>query len=138
MFVSYCRTQMELGELIKEIRIPVTGAGTATAYAKLAKRKSQDIAQVAIGVSPTVEAGVCKDIVIAMGAVGPVAMRATSMEQAFIGKNIEDGLLAIKNTVPQEARLRSPRNKDYKEAVISILVERVVKMAHASLSGGEK
>jgi len=138
MFVSYCRTQLEPGELIKEIRIPVMGAGTASSFAKLAKRKSQDIAQVAVGIRLTVEAGICTDIVIALGAVGPTARRSFSMEKAMIGKKIEEGLSAIKNVVPIEASLRSPRNKMYKEAVICVLVARAVKMAHAKIAGGTK
>ena len=138
MFVSYCRTQLEPGELIKEIRIPVMDAKTASAFNKLTKRKSQDIAQVAVAVRLTVEAEVCTDVVIAMGAVGPTAMRSFSMEKALIGQKIENGLSAIKNVVPIEASLRNPRNKAYKESVICVLVERAVKMAHAKIAGGTK
>ena len=138
MFVSYCRTRLEPGELITEIRIPVMRAGTASSFAKLAKRKSQDIAQVAVAIRLTVDADVCTDIVIAMGAVGPTAMRSFSMEKTMIGKKIEAGLSEIKNVVPIEASLRNPRNKGYKEAVISVLVERAIRMAYSKIAGGAK
>lgn len=138
MFVSYCRTQLEPGELIKEIRIPVMDACTASSFAKLAKRKSQDIAQVAVGIRLTVKDNVCTDIVVAMGAVGPTARRSFSIEKAMIGKTVDAGLSAIKNVVPIEASLRNPRNKAYKEAVISVLVARAIKMAYSKIAGGTK
>lgn len=138
MFVAYCKTQLEPGELIKEIRIPITDAGTASAFAKLAKRKAQDIAQVSASVRLTAEGGVCKDIAIALGAVGPTAVRVPSLEKALVGKSIDACLAEVKKAVPPELRLRNPRNKQYKEAVVGVLIGRVLKAAYEELAGGGK
>jgi CO/xanthine dehydrogenase FAD-binding subunit len=138
MFVGYCRTQLQPNELIKEIRLPVLPSDTASAFAKLAKRKAQDIAQVSAGVCLSVEGEICKEIVVALGAVNTTTIRAYSLEKILVGKKVEVGAAAVKSLVPVEVALRSPRNKPYKEAVIGVVVERAILKAYAELSGGRK
>lgn len=136
MFVSYCRTALRENELIKEIRIPKMPSGSASAFLKLAKRKAQDIAQVAAGVRLTMDGDVCREIIIALGAVSSKTIRAYSLEQLVVGKQVAAAVAAVKDVVPTEVALRSPRNKAYKEAVIGILVGRAIMQAYTEVSGG--
>ena len=77
LVVGYRKTTLAANELIKEIRIPVVaGVNTASAFVKLAKRKAQDIAKVSAAVRLTVEGDVCRNIVVAMGAVNKITVRA--------------------------------------------------------------
>jgi CO/xanthine dehydrogenase FAD-binding subunit len=151
LVVGYRKTALAANELIKEIRIPVVaGVNTASAFVKLSKRKAQDIAQVSAGVRLTVEGDVCRDIVVAMGAVNKVTVRAYSLEKLIAGKKVVDGAAAIKDMVPAEVALRSPGNelfaarpgakaeRQYKEAVIGVVVERAIKKAYAEVLGGRK
>jgi carbon-monoxide dehydrogenase medium subunit len=127
------KTGMRPDELIREIRIPVTGRGSS--FIKLAKRKAQDIAQVSACVSLQAENGVCKAVTVALGAVSRKVVRAFSMEARIVGKKVDDAVAALKNVVPAEASLRSPRNRPYKEAVIGVIVGRALKNAYAEIAG---
>ncbi len=135
MFTGYCKTQLASDELIKEIRIPKLGAGTGTAFARLSKRKGQDISQVAAAVNLTLDGEICRAVSIGMGAISATTIRAYSLEKMLLGKKIEAGLADIKGVVPSEAMLRSPRNKAYKEEVISVVVGRAVRMASEDAAG---
>lgn len=78
----------------------------------------------AVCVCLTIESEVCRDISIALGAISSTTVKAYSLEKIMLGKKVEQGIAEMKGVVPSEANLRSPLNKPYKEAVISILVER--------------
>ncbi len=119
-------------ELIREIRVPHGAAGSA--FVKLAKRKAQDISQVCTCVAVEVRNGICESATVALGAVASRAVRAKSMEALIAGKSLDAALAALKGVIPAEASLRSPRNKPYKEAVISVIVARALKKAHAETS----
>jgi CO/xanthine dehydrogenase FAD-binding subunit len=134
MFSSPSKSALRRDELIREIRIPVNKAA-ASAFNKLAKRKAQDIAQVSACVCLEAEGGICKKATVALGAVASRTVRAKSMEELIVNKNIDAAVSSLKGFVPSEASLRSPRNKFYKERVIGILVGRALKMAHAEIAG---
>jgi CO/xanthine dehydrogenase FAD-binding subunit len=146
--VDYRKTVLAANELIKEIRIPVVpGINTASAFVKLAKRKAQDIAEVSAAVRLTVEGDVCRDIVLAMGSVSKVTVRAYSLEKIVTGKRVAEATAAVKKMVPVEVALSSAGNalfaarptakaeREYKEAVIGVVVERAIKKAYAEVLG---
>jgi CO/xanthine dehydrogenase FAD-binding subunit len=148
LVVDYRKTALAANELIKEIRIPVVpGVNTASAFVKLANRKAQDIAQASAAVRLTVDGDVCRDIVVAMGSVNKVTVRAYSLEKVITGKKVADGAAAIKGIVPAEVALGGPGNelfaarptakaeRQYKEAVIGVVVERAIKKAYAEVLG---
>ena len=137
MFSGYCQTQLKPDELISQIRLPDLQPNTGSAFIKMARRKAQDIAQVSVGVLLTVTGDKCKDITIALGAVGPTAVRAYSLENLIRGQKVEFGAQLIKETFPVEAALRSPRNKPYKETVIGVLTERAILQAYRQVTGGK-
>ena len=122
-------------ELIKEIRLPLPAANSASAFMKLTRRKAQDIAQVSVGVMLAVEGEVCRAINIALGAVNATPVRAASLEKLIVGKKVVEGAQLIKGAFPSEAALRSPRNRAYKSAVIGVLTERAIMQAYAVLGG---
>ena len=134
MFTGYCKTQMKANEIIKEIKIPLLPPDTATAFVKLAKRKAQDISQVAAAARITVKDGICAEISIGLGAVSFTTVKAYSYEKLMLGKPVADGIAAVKSTVPDEAVFRSPRNKAYKEAVTGVLAARAIQKAYAELA----
>lgn len=127
VFLGPGRTCLEAHELIRGIAIPTTPQPSA--FVKLARRKSQDIAQVSTAVRLDMDGDICRDAVIGMGAVAATVIRARSLESLLRGRPIGEGLEAIRRTVPSEVSLRSPRNKAYKEAVMGVIVERAVRKA---------
>lgn len=137
MFVGYGKTQLKPDELIREIRLPLPAANSASAFMKLTRRKAQDIAQVSVGVQLTVDGEVCRAINIALGAVNATVIRAYSFEELILGKKVGEGAQLIKGSFPSEAALRSPRNRAYKSAVIGVLTERAIMQAYAAVLGGK-
>jgi len=131
IFTGPWRTLLQPNELIKEIRISVLKSGAGSGFLKLAKRKAQDIAQVSVAVRLSVEGEIISDISIALGAVAPTAVKSLSFEAMAKGKTLKDAVAAIKGSVPDEASLRSPRNKAYKEAVMGVLTARAIEQAFA-------
>lgn len=137
MFTGYCKTQLAGNEIIKEIMIPLLSSHTATAFVKLAKRKAQDISQVAAAARITVKDGICEEISVGLGAVSSTTVKAYSYEKLLLGKPVAEGIEAVKSTVPAEAVFRSPRNKAYKEAVTGVLTARAIQKAYAELAARE-
>lgn len=135
MFIGYCKTQLEGHELIKEIRIPKLGAHTGSAFVRLTKRKGQDISQVAAAVCLTLDGEVCQTISIGLGAVSSTTIKAYSLETIMSGKKIAAGLADIQGVFPSEAKLRSARNKLYKQEVLPVVVERAVRKACEDAAG---
>jgi carbon-monoxide dehydrogenase medium subunit len=138
MFVSYGHTQLRPDELIIAIRIPVANKGMGSAFLKLARRKAQDIAQVSTAVCIYTDGTVIEDVCIALGAVAPTTVRASSFEALIKGKTVQDAAKIIKDQVPEEAVLRRPRNKAYKEAVMGVLTSRAIIQAFTGVEGGEQ
>ena len=121
------KTCLEAHELIRGIA--VADMASPSAFVKLARRKSQDIAQVSAAVRLDMEGDICRDVAIGMGAVAATVVRARSFETLLRGRPLEDGLAELRCAVPAEASLRSPRNRAYKEAVMGVIVERAVRKA---------
>lgn len=148
LVVGYRKTVLAPNELIKDILIPVvSGVNSASAFVKLAKRKAQDIAEVSAAVRLTVDGDVCRDIVIAMGSVSKATVRAYSLEKIFAGKKVAEAVAAINGMVPVEVALSSADNalfaarptaeaeRQYKEAVIGVVIERAIQKAYAEVLG---
>ncbi|CAM3576053.1 xanthine dehydrogenase small subunit [Tsukamurella ocularis] len=84
-FTGYRATVRRPDELIKAIRIPLP-LSPVTAFHKIAKRRFDDISSVAVAFALTVEAGTVTRAAIGLGGVAATPLRATTTEQALIGR----------------------------------------------------
>lgn len=121
-------------EMISEIRVPNTPAGTGTSFTKLAFRGSIDYALVDVAVAVTREAGsgVCKDARIAIAAIGPGPVFATKAAKVLIGREIDDEALEAAGTAAvEEARHISGvwTSVSYRRKAIKALVSKTVRQA---------
>lgn len=128
IFTGAWKTAITPGEFIREIRIPTHQGGNST-FIKLAKRKAQDISQVSTCVYVKTAGNICQTVRVALGAAASRPIRVPSFENLVLQKPLEEALAALRNLVPAEISLRNPRNKAYKEMVISVIVGRALKMA---------
>lgn len=87
-------TILEPDELIREIRVPKPPAGARQRYDKFTLRKPIDFALVSVASVLTVKDGVCKDVRIVLGAVGPSPIRAFAAEEMLKGKPISEAVAA--------------------------------------------
>ncbi|MFM0500027.1 FAD binding domain-containing protein [Paraburkholderia caffeinilytica] len=85
-------TQLEAGEIMTEIRIPVPAPGTGYCYAKL-KRKTGDFATAATAVTLRLQGGNVSDVRIVLTNVGQTALRATGAEQSLLGKPLDEAAI---------------------------------------------
>jgi xanthine dehydrogenase small subunit len=83
---GYRQTVLAAGEIIETIRIPFLSAGQRFAAYKLSKRFDQDIATVVAAFRLTLEGGKVVQLCAAYGGMAPRARRATSIEDAMVGR----------------------------------------------------
>jgi carbon-monoxide dehydrogenase medium subunit len=85
-FKDVFETDLRDGELIRSIRVPTLPRAARATYLKFLPRTADDYATV--GVAAMVardESGRCREVRIALSAVGPVPFRATEAESALAG-----------------------------------------------------
>ena len=85
-FKDVFETDLRDGELIQSIRVPALPRGARATYLKFLPRTADDYATV--GVAAMVareESGRCREVRIALSAVGPVPFRAREAETALAG-----------------------------------------------------
>ncbi len=91
-FLGTYWTGLEEGELLTEIRVPVTKSGTGYGYNKL-KRKTGDYATAGSPVVLSLDGDVCRDIRIGLTNVAPMAIRAEAAEDILRGQVITEALI---------------------------------------------
>ncbi len=92
-FVEMLTTALQPAELITEVRVPVIGKGTGTAYVKHAHPAS---GYAVVGVAVVLEAGggTCRRCAIGINGVAGKAYRATAVERALAGRALDEKTVA--------------------------------------------
>src|SRR5665647_63792 len=136
-FHGFYMTELQFGEILTEIQIPVPPAGTGSAYHKL-ERKVGDYATAGVAIQLTLDSkGVCTAAGIGLTNVNPVPLRASRSEKALIGKPITDETIAEAAKYASEdcsssADLRG--SEEYKRAMVAVLVKRMIHKAVERIS----
>ncbi len=84
-FTGYRQTMKRADELIKTILVPLPLA-PLSAFHKIAKRRFDDISSVAVAFGLRLDEGRVADIAIGLGGVAATPIRATTTEEALLGK----------------------------------------------------
>ncbi|UGY07387.1 FAD binding domain-containing protein [Bradyrhizobium quebecense] len=87
------RTNLEPGEILVSFALPPRPKGSGDAYLRMIPRTEMDIAVVGIGVSLTLQDGVCTAARVGLGAVAPTALLVAPAAQALVGSKLEDAAL---------------------------------------------
>ncbi len=91
-FVDLFTTDLEEGEIIKEIRVPVDGNGVRSAYLKFPHPASR-FAVVGCAVRLTMDGNTCTDARVAFTGVASTAFRDHGVEEALVGKTLDDATI---------------------------------------------
>jgi carbon-monoxide dehydrogenase medium subunit len=133
--VDYFETALQPDELLTEIHVPNSGRGKGFYY-KFAQRAT-DLAVVSVAVylmpDPD-DRNRCQDIRIAMGSVGPTALRSRRGEDLLKGQAITDSLIEeAARVAAEDAQPTTDINgsEEYKRELVHILVIRSIKAAAA-------
>jgi carbon-monoxide dehydrogenase medium subunit len=89
------RTALRPAELLVELHLPSPPPHTGALYIKHSPRSAMDISTVGVASVVTLASGdgVCREVRIALGAVAPRVLRASSAESLLRGQHLEAGLI---------------------------------------------
>ncbi len=94
MFVDAYTTSLEEGEIIVEVRVPATPAGTGWSYQKLANRASRFAVVGAAALVTVSSDGTCARVRVGVTGAGPSPFRARGTERYLTGKPLTDEIIA--------------------------------------------
>jgi carbon-monoxide dehydrogenase medium subunit len=87
------RTHLLPGEILVSFTLPPRAKGSSDAYLRMIPRTEMDIAVVGVGVSLTLQGGVCTAARIGLGAVAPTVLLVEAAAKALIGSKLDDAAL---------------------------------------------
>jgi CO/xanthine dehydrogenase FAD-binding subunit len=130
-FIGPKKTVIE-GELLAEVRVPISSAGHGIFYKLGARNAPEDICIVSAAVYgvPDGEAGAWKELRIALGAVAPTPIRARNAEERLKGQPLEPKLVdeAARIAADKDAQPISDirGSADYRREMVYVLVKRAL------------
>lgn len=131
IFIGVHRTVLSNDELLTQVIIPKQ-VTTGSTYIRFGLRRSGALAVAAAAVAVHMEGNVCCQARIALGAAGPVPMRAVAAEELLNGRSVDDTLLEkIGMTAAQESQPRSSirGSSEYRRDLIRVLTRRALRKA---------
>lgn len=130
-FEGLYETDLEEGELVTAIHLPIPGAGTSSAYAKFVQPASR-FAIVGCAVMMTQSGGVCTDVRVAFTGVSDAAFRDGAVEAAMNGKAATaDNIAAAAAQAAQGVDLLSDHfaSEDYRKHLATVYAKRALMAA---------
>jgi len=132
-FVDFFETELEEGEMLLEIQLPVIPPRTAVTYTKFnIIENDQGLVSVAASLTVDVNGHTCQEARIVIGSAAPVPMRAKEAEKLLIGQNVDDKLLqAVGEKAAEEADPVADihASEEYRRDLVKTLTRRMVKKA---------
>ena len=101
-FLAYKKTAIKEGELITGFSFSVPEPGSWSRFAKVGQRDGAAISVVNMAVLLKKDGNACADLAVAFGAVGPVPLRACSVEKKAKGASYGDVFVADCKKAVQE------------------------------------
>lgn len=111
------------GEIVLELVVPKPEAGTVAVYDKYRIRKSIDFAVLAVAGTYRLEDGVVRDVSLVLGAVAPVPMKMTEVEDYLRGKKLTEETAAEAAEIAMRHAI-ALENNGYKIDMAKVMVRR--------------
>jgi carbon-monoxide dehydrogenase medium subunit len=131
-FVTYLTTALEPGELLVELRLPLTPPGSGSAFMEISRRHG-DFALVGVAATVTLDgAGTCTRAAIALTGVGPTPVVAGDAAKALVGvrptsEAIADAAMVAAAGLAPDRDLHASR--EYRTHVAGVLTRRALERA---------
>ena len=112
--------------------MPNPPARSGMAYLKHMTRSAMDLSIVGVAVLIVLKNGICREVKICLGTVGPVPMRATNAEAVLKGKRPDVRLMEkAAETASQECNPRSSMRAtaEYRREMVAVLTRRALNQA---------
>jgi CO/xanthine dehydrogenase FAD-binding subunit len=126
-FLTRCAELLKRGALVTEIAVPMTNP---RASLQTVARTPSDEPIVRVVASARIEKGIARDVRIALGGVGDIALRASAAEKALEGQTLND--MVIENVVgafgrtPIQPRGDFRGSAEYSKEMAVVLTRRAV------------
>jgi carbon-monoxide dehydrogenase medium subunit len=136
-FVDMLTTQLQEREIIREVRLRVQPAGSGAAYQKFDQPASH-YALTGICAVVTLSGGTIASARIGVTGVGPKAYRPTAVEQALLGKPLDDETIkaavqSVADGIDVQGDIHA--SPDYRAHLARVLTRRAVLQAAARAKG---
>jgi carbon-monoxide dehydrogenase medium subunit len=132
-------TERRFDEVLTRIEFTARDAATGTAFLKAGRRRAMEISVVSVAGSVTLGVdGACTNVAIALGAVGPTALRCTTAERLLLGQRPSAELIrsVAKTAVVEAAPITDVRaSTRYRLVLVEALVERALHICLARVGG---
>jgi len=131
---SYFETCIEPDEILMGIEVPPLPAASQGVYLKHTNR-SGDLAIVGVAAVLKLKNGICEELRLALGGVGPIPFRASRAEQLVQEKTLDDSL--IEEAAAVAAEMSDPisdahASADYRRKMVRVFVKRAIYAAKGS------
>lgn len=83
------RTELQPGEILREIRVPLSAGARRELFLKLGLRRAQAISVVNLALALTFADGLVSEARVTLGCVAPTVVRASSVETFLLGKHLD-------------------------------------------------
>jgi carbon-monoxide dehydrogenase medium subunit len=139
-FTGYFETCIEPDEILAAIHIPPQPARSSAVYLKHTTR-SGDLAIVGVAVRATLRDGICEDIRIALGGVGPVPYRAYDAENLLLRTTLQAPAM---NAAARSAAESSDPLSDahasagYRRKMVAVFVKRALEQMRCAAQGNNQ
>lgn len=130
------RTILAHDELVVEVQVPCLPPHSGGVYIKHAPREAMDLAIIGVATLITLDEGMCSQVKICLGNVGPTQIRATKAEGILRGRPFGAELVTeASEMASEEARPRSSMRSsaEYRKEMVRTLTARALNRAREEI-----
>jgi carbon-monoxide dehydrogenase medium subunit len=138
-FIGPGITDLRPGEILAAVQLPIPLPFTGCIYIKHSIRRAMDLAVVgvAVALSADSEKVKCQEVKIALGAVGPIPLRAKRAESRLWGQKLDEFSISEASRIASEevqpiSDIRA--SSEYRREMVRVITERALKQAQGALS----
>ena len=141
LFAGPGKTNLRAGEILTEVQAPPLSGPTGFHYIKHSIRNAMDLAVVGVAVALSLNSPKdrCEEGKIALGAVGPVPMRATKAEGCLKGQKLDEELIsraAILASEEAQPVTDIRASAEYRREMVRVITQRALRHAWRKLAEG--
>lgn len=131
LFTDYFETSLKPDEILTGIEIPAQPPTAKGVYLKYTNRPG-DLAIVGVAAMIAIQEGICAEVRLALGGVGPVPFRATQAEDLLRARTFDDRI--IDKAATAAAEISDPisdahASADYRRKMVKVFVKRALERA---------
>jgi aerobic carbon-monoxide dehydrogenase medium subunit len=131
LFTDYFETSLRPDEILTGVEIPVQAPTAKGVYLKHTNRPG-DLAIVGVAAMIAIQEGICAEVRLALGGVGPVPFRATQAEDLLRARTFDDRI--VDKAASAAAEMSDPMSDahasaDYRRKMVKVFVKRALDLA---------